>query len=78
MQVKDIMTSNPACCTPGTSLEEVAKMMVDHDCGCIPVVDGNDTITLSDHTKITFVGVTSLSESDFTKIGGKHDFVPKS
>jgi len=43
MQVKDIMTSNPACCTPGTSLEEVAKMMVDHDCGCIPVVDGNDT-----------------------------------
>lgn len=43
MQVKDIMTSNPGCCTPGTSLEEVAKMMVDHDCGCIPVVDGNDT-----------------------------------
>jgi Ca2+-binding RTX toxin-like protein len=42
------------------------------------VVDGNDTITLSDHTKITFVGVTSLSESDFTTINGKHDFVAKS
>ncbi len=42
------------------------------------VVDGNDTITLSDNTKVTFVGVTSLSESDFTTIGGKHDFVPKS
>lgn len=43
MQVKDIMTEEPACCTPSTGLQEVAKMMVDHDCGCIPVVDGNDS-----------------------------------
>jgi len=42
------------------------------------VVDGNDTITLSDHTTITFVGVTSLSESDFTTIGGKQNFAPNS
>ena len=39
MQVKDIMTPDPACCTPDTSLERVAGMMVDHDCGEIPVVD---------------------------------------
>lgn len=38
MQVIDVMTSNPACCTPGAPLEDVAKMMVDNDCGCIPVV----------------------------------------
>lgn len=43
MNVKDVMTADPACCTPETSLQEVAKMMVDHDCGCIPVVDGEDT-----------------------------------
>lgn len=38
MQVKDIMTANPACCTPETRLQEVARMMVDYDCGEIPVV----------------------------------------
>jgi CBS domain-containing protein len=39
MQVKDIMTSNPACCLPETTLEEVARMMIDNDCGEIPVVE---------------------------------------
>jgi len=39
MNIEEIMTESPACCTPGTSLQEVAKMMVDNDCGCIPVVD---------------------------------------
>ena len=39
MNVGEIMTESPACCTPDTSLQEVAKMMVDNDCGCIPVVD---------------------------------------
>ena len=43
MNVKEIMTADPACCTPDTSLQEVAKMMVDSDCGCIPVVDSTDT-----------------------------------
>jgi CBS domain-containing protein len=39
MQVQDIMTSNPASCTPEASLQEVARMMADCDCGEIPVVD---------------------------------------
>jgi CBS domain-containing protein len=39
MEVREIMTKNPACCTPNTRLQQVAKMFVDHDCGCIPVVD---------------------------------------
>jgi CBS domain-containing protein len=43
MNVKEVMTKNPACCTPDTGLQEVAQMMVDHDCGCIPVVDSNET-----------------------------------
>jgi len=37
------MTKDPACCTPDTSLQDVAKMMVDSDCGCIPVVDSKDS-----------------------------------
>lgn len=39
MKVREIMTSNPTCCTPDTSLREVAQMMVENDCGPIPVVD---------------------------------------
>jgi CBS domain-containing protein len=39
MNVRDIMTKNPATCQPGTGLEEVARKMVDSDCGMIPVVD---------------------------------------
>lgn len=42
MKVKDIMTKNPACATPTTSLRETAKMMVDNDCGCIPVIEDNE------------------------------------
>lgn len=39
MHVKDIMTKDPACCTPETKLQEVAQLMVQHDCGCIPVIE---------------------------------------
>ncbi len=39
MLVNEIMTESPACCTADASLQEVAKMMVTNDCGCIPVVE---------------------------------------
>lgn len=39
MYVKEIMTKNPACCTKDESLQQVAKMMVENDCGCIPIVE---------------------------------------
>jgi CBS domain-containing protein len=39
---RDVMTPNPACCTPTMTLDEVAKLMVHNDCGEIPVVDGSD------------------------------------
>jgi CBS domain-containing protein len=43
MNVSEVMTESPTCCTPETGLQEVAKMMVDCDCGCIPVVDSDDS-----------------------------------
>jgi CBS domain-containing protein len=43
MEVKKIMTKNPACCTPDSTLEEVAHMMEMYDCGCIPVVEDHKT-----------------------------------
>lgn len=44
MRVKDIMTKNPALCTPDTSLREVARAMCEHNCGEIPVVDDKKTM----------------------------------
>ena len=38
MSVQSIMTRDPACCTASTPLRDVAKMMIEHDCGQIPVV----------------------------------------
>lgn len=42
MQVKKIMTEDPAVCTPEMNLQEAAQMMVACDCGAIPVVDSKD------------------------------------
>lgn len=44
MQVREIMTENPACCPPETSLQEVALMMVENDCGCIPIIENRKTM----------------------------------
>ena len=46
MHVREIMTSNPFCCTADTSLEDVAKAMVEHDCGEIPIVRNSRDRTL--------------------------------
>jgi CBS domain-containing protein len=39
---RDVMTADPACCTPNTTLDQVAKMMIQNNCGEIPVVDLSD------------------------------------
>ncbi|UXI69851.1 CBS domain-containing protein [Tahibacter amnicola] len=38
MEIRSIMTANPKVCTPQTPLRDVARMMLDCDCGEIPVV----------------------------------------
>jgi CBS domain-containing protein len=39
MQVRELMTSNPACCAPDDTVQAAARSMRDADCGCLPVVD---------------------------------------
>jgi len=41
---RDVMTPDPACCSPQTTLDEVAKLMAQNDCGEIPVIDTSDQI----------------------------------
>ena len=37
--ITSVMTANPSSCRVGTPLADVAQMMIDSDCGMIPVVD---------------------------------------
>ena len=37
--VSTVMTSNPATCKVDTSVRDVARMMLESDCGQIPVID---------------------------------------
>lgn len=39
MKIRDIMTREPATCAPDTNLATAAALMLDADCGILPVVD---------------------------------------
>jgi CBS domain-containing protein len=43
MRVHQIMTPDPACCTPQSTAQEAAVLMREHDCGSIPVIDNLQT-----------------------------------
>jgi CBS domain-containing protein len=39
MKIQDVMTCSVASCSAHTPLNEVARLMWDHDCGFVPVTD---------------------------------------
>jgi CBS domain-containing protein len=39
---RDVMTADPACCSAQTSIDQVAKMMIQNNCGEIPIVDASN------------------------------------
>jgi CBS domain-containing protein len=43
MKVRDVMSSNPACCTPRDSAQTVARIMRDRNVGAVPVVADQQT-----------------------------------
>ncbi|HEY9514864.1 MAG TPA: CBS domain-containing protein [Gemmatimonadaceae bacterium] len=46
MQAQDMMTSSPACCTPDDTARDAARLMKEHNCGCLPVVESRDSMRL--------------------------------
>ena len=44
MKVKDIMTAEPRTCSTGTNLAAAAALMLDGDCGILPIVDGGKLV----------------------------------
>lgn len=42
MKARELMTPDPALVTPSDSLQRVSQLMLEHDCGCLPVVSAAD------------------------------------
>lgn len=43
MKIKEMMTRDPACGVPDSRLEEIARLMVQKDCGAIPIVQDRES-----------------------------------
>lgn len=39
MKVSDLMSRNPTTCSPNATIAEAARLMDEHDCGCLPVAE---------------------------------------
>ena len=39
---RDVMTPDPVCCSPGATLDQVAQLMAENNCGEIPIIDTAD------------------------------------
>jgi predicted transcriptional regulator len=46
MKIREVMSRNPACCTPSDSAQHVAKMLCDQNVGSLPVVADQESRTL--------------------------------
>lgn len=44
MKARELMTAAPVCCSPDDSIQAVARMMRDHDCGSVPVVEEGQVV----------------------------------
>jgi CBS domain-containing protein len=44
MKAREIMTQDPCSCSPDDSIQDVAQLMRDNDCGSVPVVDDEGQI----------------------------------
>lgn len=44
MTVADVMTRDVVTCRPEDTLNAAARIMWEHDCGCVPVVDAQDRV----------------------------------
>lgn len=41
-RARDVMTPDPVCCAPHMTVDEVARLLLQFDCGEIPVIDAFD------------------------------------
>ena len=53
MLIKDVMTPSPTCCRPDDRLDLVAKLMLEHDCGIVPVCERGKVVGVITDRDIT-------------------------
>lgn len=63
MHARELMTPQPACCTPADTIGRAAQLMEQNDCGCIPVLHASDDSRV--------VGV--ITDRDIAVRGVAHD-----
>jgi CBS domain-containing protein len=67
MKIKDIMTAEPRTCSPGTNLASAAALMLDGDCGALPVVnDGKLVGIVTDRDLYIALATRDKRASDIT------------
>ena len=67
MKIKDIMTGEPRVCSPGTNLAEAAALMLDGDCGILPVLEGGKLVgVVTDRDMYIALATRNARASDLT------------
>lgn len=71
MQVSEAMTANPVCCDKETTIAEAALLMLRHDIGCIPVIDGipGRVVGVVTDRDIAIRAVAARRNPEETKVG---------
>ena len=78
MLVKDVMTASPVFCKTTDTLERVAKLMAEHDCGVIPVCESRKPIGIITDRDITCRAVAlGKSSVRVSEVMTKHVFTVK-
>jgi CBS domain-containing protein len=65
---RDVMTADPVCCSPTTTLDQVARLMTQNDCGQIPILDqaGRPIGVVTDRDIICRVVADGINPRDCT------------
>jgi CBS domain-containing protein len=67
VKVKEIMTAQPTTCAPDTNLAAAAELMLDADCGILPVVeDGTLVGIVTDRDMFIALATRDARASDLT------------
>lgn len=68
MDVRSVMTPNPACCGPDTTLQQAAQLMQQNDCGQIPVVGDGQLVGVITDRDIAVRAISKGSDAS-AKVG---------
>lgn len=67
MKIKDIMTAQPTTCAPDSNLAAAAELMLDADCGILPVVENGTLVGIvTDRDMLIALAPRDARASDLT------------